>query len=148
MEFWFRLKIQHILWEKCFSCRNLFFKGRCLLWQVRYMYNSCKGIYLLFRQWSIICHIWSFRYMQLRRVQRCHLSTDIIIWHSVHNLIVKITGFWTVDHRFESALWFFHICWINLILNDIIRIHFIVIEYFLLGWQSFKLQISEVIITQ
>ena len=52
----------------CF-CTKSFFKG--------------NGGFKLLKQWSIIWHIWIFRYMQLKRVQKCHLGTGIIIRHSV-----------------------------------------------------------------
>lgn len=41
-------------------------------------YNDDKGGYKLFQQWFILWHIWFFKYMQLRRVQKCHIGTSII----------------------------------------------------------------------
>ena len=70
-----------LLWELSFSDGILIFKGKYLTCQVKHTKN--KSGYILSRQWSIIWHTWIFPKLHLKRVQKCHLGTGIIIRHSV-----------------------------------------------------------------
>lgn len=80
-------------------------KSKYLTCQVRYNDNT-SGC-LLFKQCSIIWHIWIFRYMPFSRVQKCHLGTGIIIRHSLltsnftyWNFLIKILK-WTKLKRYR-----------------------------------------------
>lgn len=53
---------------------------------------NTKSGYSLFKQWYIIWHILIFRYMQLRRLQKCHL--DISIRHTVNDHLRNIGEYW------------------------------------------------------
>lgn len=77
------------LWEKdVFLKKFIFFKGKYLNRQVTYIKGN--GGFKLLKQWSVIWHIWIFRYMQLRLVQYCHLCTGKTIRHSVLSFEIQI----------------------------------------------------------
>lgn len=83
-----------------FFCRKIIFPTWYLFLKVNIspeMWDTLtKGGYILFYilnyQWSIIWHILIFRYMQLRRLQKCHL--DISIRHTVNDHLRNIGEYW------------------------------------------------------